>query len=84
MKTFKEYLADNKIPGGLADNKTLKDVAKHHDMTEKELQSEYDMGMKVEMEHTTDKQIAHEICLDHLMEDPKYYTKLRDMEDENI
>ena len=33
------------------------------------------MGMKVEMEHTTDPRIAEEIALDHLAEDPHYYSK---------
>ena len=33
-------------------------------------------GIKVEMEHTSSKQVAHEIALDHLHEDPKYYTHL--------
>jgi hypothetical protein len=35
------------------------------------------MGQTVEMEHTTDPNIATEIALDHLSEDPHYYTKLR-------
>ena len=34
------------------------------------------MGIKVEMEHTDDEKIASEIVLDHLAEDPKYYSKL--------
>ena len=32
------------------------------------------------MEHTNDKKIASEIALDHLYEDPKYYTKLKKIE----
>jgi hypothetical protein len=28
------------------------------------------------MEHTDDEEIAREIAMDHLTEDPKYYTKL--------
>lgn len=38
------------------------------------------MGIKIEMEHTTDKEMAEKIALDHLKEDPKYYTKLNKME----
>lgn len=34
------------------------------------------MGVKVEMEHTRDRRIAQEIAMDHLVEDPQYYTKL--------
>jgi hypothetical protein len=38
---------------------------------------ELSLGQTVEMEHTTDPNIATEIALDHLSEDPQYYTKLR-------
>lgn len=33
-------------------------------------------GVLVEMEHTTDPEVAREIAMDHLYEHPKYYTKL--------
>jgi hypothetical protein len=33
-------------------------------------------GTSEEMEHTTDKQIAMKIAMDHLDEDPAYYVKL--------
>lgn len=33
-------------------------------------------GIQIEMEHTNDPKIAQEIALDHLTEDPEYYTKL--------
>lgn len=33
-----------------------------------------------ELEHTTDRKIARQIALDHLKEDPKYYTHLAKME----
>lgn len=35
------------------------------------------IGIDTEMEHTTDRNIAKKIALDHLREHPKYYTKLR-------
>lgn len=35
------------------------------------------IGCGVEMEHTTDRRIACEIAMDHLVEDPRYYQKLR-------
>jgi len=59
-----------KIPGGLADGKSPADfdpqaIAK---------------GIKVELEHTDDKDMAREIAMDHLTEDPKYYEKLERME----
>ena len=38
--------------------------------------AELHVGVAVEMEHTDDKKKALEIALDHLTEDPKYYSKL--------
>jgi len=38
------------------------------------------VGIKVEMEHTDNKSKAQKIAMDHLIEDPKYYTKLKKME----
>ncbi len=35
------------------------------------------MGVKVETEHTTSRKIAKQIAKAHLVEDSKYYTKLR-------
>jgi hypothetical protein len=37
-------------------------------------------GTKVEMEHTTDADVAREIAMDHLEEHPGYYAKLKVME----
>ena len=39
-------------------------------------QDQIQMGTKVEMEHTDDKDEAKKIAMDHLKEDPHYYTKL--------
>jgi tRNA nucleotidyltransferase/poly(A) polymerase/2'-5' RNA ligase len=62
----------DKVPGGLGDKAEAKDfdpkqVAK---------------GKKVEREHTDDPDLALEITLDHLTEDPVYYDKLEEMEKE--
>ena len=40
------------------------------------------MGMDVEMEHTTDKETAKRIALDHLAEIDDYYTRLKKMEED--
>jgi hypothetical protein len=40
------------------------------------------MGVKVEMEHTTCPIISRKIALDHLVEIPDYYTRLKKMEAE--
>jgi len=38
------------------------------------------MGIKVEMEHTDDKEVAEKIARDHLNEVADYYTKLKEVE----
>jgi hypothetical protein len=38
---------------------------------------EIEMGTKHEHEHTKDDALARKIAMDHLKEDPKYYTKLK-------
>lgn len=60
----------DKIPGGKADEKKPKDFD----------QDELDEGRKHEKEHTDDPSIATEIAMDHLVEDPKYYTRLKRVE----
>jgi hypothetical protein len=44
--------------------------------------NELKMGIEVEYEHTTDKDTAERIALDHLAELPDYYTRLKKMEKE--
>jgi hypothetical protein len=41
------------------------------------LKKELEMGIKIEMEHTDDKDKAKEIAMDHLWENPSYYSKLK-------
>lgn len=67
---FKQYLIENKLKGGVGDKKKSKDVD----------QKELEMGIKIEMEHTHDKETAKEIAIDHLTEIPDYYTRLEKME----
>ena len=38
---------------------------------------ELKMGVEVEKEHTTDLKLATQIATDHLKEDPRYYSKLK-------
>lgn len=58
------------IPGGLADNKKPEDFD----------QAALKKGIKVELEHTSSKDVATEIAMDHLTEDKSYYEKLEKME----
>lgn len=69
---FKED-EDNVLIGGLGDDTDEEDVDS----------DELEMGIEVEKEHTKSKKIAKEIALDHLSEDPKYYTKLKAIHKEN-
>ena len=45
-------------------------------------QTQIDMGIKVEMEHTTCPIISEKIVWDHLAEIPDYYTRLAKIENE--
>ncbi len=79
VKPFRE----DKIAGGLAKGLTLNDIAEKHGVSVDVMVAEFKKGIAVEMEHTTDRQVAKEIALDHLFEDPKYYTKLSSVEKQN-
>jgi len=68
------------ISGGLSQGMELSDIAKRHNVSLKDIESELKNGIEVEKEHTTDENIAKEIAMDHLFEDPKYYTKLASIE----
>ena len=93
--TKEETKEDNKLKGGLKDASTLYDFAMKHvgDKTVKKqsperiskmimhLSQQLVKGIKVEMEHSDDMKIAKEIAMDHLAEDPNYYTKLKRIEE---
>ena len=94
VKYSSEMKETNKLKGGNADNKTIKDLAKKHayddskDSTSSDkinkmlvhLKKQFEQGLKVEKEHTKDESKAKEIVMDHLDEDPNYYTKLKKIE----
>jgi hypothetical protein len=61
-------------------NKEIVEPALEKDVDPKELQ----MGIEVEMEHTDSKKEAKVIALQHLAEDPRYYTKLKSLNLEDI
>lgn len=70
MKFVSENLNEyqNHIQGGKGDMATINDVDSIQLL----------IGTAVEMEHTDDKEIAQEIAIDHLVENPEYYTILLD------
>ena len=73
---------EDKIPGGLGDKlkgsmeDQHKQLAKMHKVSVEDIDAQVKKGIKVEMEHTSDEAIAHEIAMEHVYEDPKYYDKL--------
>lgn len=65
----------DRLPGGLADR------SKPGDFDPKELK----MGIEVEREHVgKNTGLAREIAMDHLKEDPRYYTKLKKVHRESV
>tara|TARA_R110000796_G_scaffold40062_1_gene99399 strand:+ start:26010 stop:26555 length:546 start_codon:yes stop_codon:yes gene_type:complete len=78
METIEEK--SDKIKGGLADTKSAEDIAKKHDVSIDIINNAIAKGVKVELEHTSDKGIAYEIAKDHVFENPKYYEALVKME----
>jgi len=66
FESFMKFYENERIPGGKGDGLDASDV------DEKQLR----VGIAVEYEHTNNVNIAREIALDHLAEDPEYYTKL--------
>lgn len=61
------------LPGGKGDKLDEKDVDP----------AELARGIEVELEHTKNRRLAKEIALDHLAEDPRYYTKLKRIHSES-
>lgn len=62
---------------------TVEQIAKKHGVSVDSIERQLEMGVKVEREHTSDDNTAKEIALDHLMELPDYYTKLKKVENED-
>ncbi len=83
-----------KLKGGVSDKKTLSDIAIRHTYDDsrdrldkgefnnmlKHLKKQLNIGIGIESEHTEDDLIAREIAMDHLSEDPNYYTNLKQIE----
>lgn len=62
---------------------SVEQVAAKHKVSVKQILTQLRQGVEIELEHTTDRKTAKEIALDHLSEDPRYYTKLSKMKLEN-
>ncbi len=76
------FLAEDELTGGLADKYTPEAIAKKHNVPVEDILFQIAKGIKIEYEHTNDKEVAREISMDHLVEIPDYYDRLTDMEEE--
>ena len=77
------------LGGGIGENekieyfkpyKSVEELAELHRVPVSKILEQLHIGEKVEMEHTTDYEIARIITLQHIEESPKYYTLLEGME----
>lgn len=65
---------------GLSAGKTPEDIAKMHNVSVDFINNQIKKGIKVEYEHTPNKEISRRIAMDHLVEIPDYYDRLEKME----
>lgn len=59
---------------------TIEQLSKKYKVDISEITKELNKGIKVELEHTSNKKVAEEIALDHLSERLDYYRMLQKME----
>jgi hypothetical protein len=74
IKKYLRLLSEDLLPGGIGDNKTAQDLAMKHHQFVGTIEKEIEIGTKIELEHTDDKDKAREIAIDHITEIPDYYT----------
>ena len=77
-KAAKPVKKSEQVMGGKADTMSLLDIAQMHGVPLKVIQREFGLGLKVEREHSDDPDTIREIARDHLVDNPRYYTKGRD------
>ncbi len=63
---------------GLSQEMSLENIAKKHNVDIKELKKELEMGIEVEKEHFKDAKMQRKTAMDHLAENPKYYSKMKE------
>ena len=65
---------------------SVNELSKKHKVSVDSILAQLKIGIKSELEHTSDHKIAREIALDHLKEKPNYYTLLNkfDLEEQKI
>lgn len=93
LNKYTREMKEEEIEGGKAEKMSLLDIAMKHAFGKKSLttghkinsilgilKSELKKGIEIEKEHTNDENKAKEIAMDHLVEDPHYYSKLKKIE----
>lgn len=81
LRTYKTF-EKNAIKGGKSDDLSLEDIAKKFNVPLSKIKQQLELGIKVESEHSDDKEKQREIAMDHLAEIPDYYDRLKKMEDQ--
>jgi hypothetical protein len=88
MKEKNGKMVPNCVPikenNGLSMGKSPNDIAKKHGVSIDQIKTQLKMGIKIEKEHTSDEKEAAKIAMDHLVEDPEYYTKLKTIESDEL
>lgn len=81
-RKYKEYLSKKSMAhGGLTKSLSVADVHKKYpELPKSFINAQLYLGMKAEMEHTKNPDVAKKIALDHLSESPFYYEYLTKME----
>jgi hypothetical protein len=79
-KTMDSITEINKLKGGKSDKMSVENIAKKFKVSVGKIQAQIQKGVKIEMEHTSDKEKATEIAMDHVSEFPDYYDRLIKME----
>ncbi len=72
--------AKEEARGGLSQGMTLEDIAKKHKVSLDRIKTQFEIGRKVEREHTESQKKADKIARDHLVEIWDYYTRLKKVE----
>lgn len=75
-------LFQKSVDDGVSRNMSPNEIAERHGIPVKDIIAQLEIGVKIEMEHTSNKQEAKRIALDHLYELPDYYTRLEIMENQ--
>src|SRR6056300_134443 len=52
---------------------TVPELAKKHNVSVRQILKQLELGIEHEYEHTSDVEVAKEIALDHIADDPEYY-----------